>query len=68
MIATRRQINAIAAFLVTEGVSTVENAGGLAVEMLTLCGYDLSAVETERVDRRIPVLYTGLDDDEGGPA
>jgi hypothetical protein len=67
-VATRRQVNAIAAFLVTETKTSVENAGAVAAEMLTLCGYDMSQIEHETVDRRTPVLYTGHDDNDGGPS
>ena len=67
-VATRRQINAIAAFLVTETDTSVDKAGAAAAEMLTLCGYDMSQIEHETVDRRTPVLYTVRDDNDGGPA
>lgn len=67
MIATRHQLNAIGAFLVQHEIAPIERAGALALEMLTATGYDVSRLESERVDRRTPVLYTIRDDDEGGP-
>ena len=66
MIASRRQVNAVAAFIVVNQIKPIEEAGALAVEMLTLCGYDTSGLLTERVDRCKPVLYTDHDENAGG--
>lgn len=61
-VATRRQLNAIAASLVHMGTAPVESAGELAYEMLEACGYDVSKLQTETVDRQRPFLYTGGED------
>ena len=62
-VATRRQLNAIAAGLVHMGTAPVERAGGLAYEMLEACGYDVSKLQTETVDRRKPFLYDPASDE-----
>lgn len=63
LVATRRQLNAIAAGLVTMGVATIDRAGGLALDMLEACGYDMSKLQTETVDRQKPFLYASSSDE-----
>lgn len=62
-VASRRQLNAIAAGLVHMGTAPVESAGDLAFEMLEACGYDVSNLRTEIVDRHKPFLYASSSDE-----
>lgn len=63
LVATRRQLNALAAGLVSMDIAPIDRAGDLAVEMLEACGYDMSKFQTETVDRRKPFLYASSSDE-----
>ena len=65
-VATRRQLNAIAAGLVHAGAAPLETAGAIAYTMLDACGYDVANIQTETVDRRGPFLYASSSDEREG--
>lgn len=49
--ATRRQLNAIGAFIVTQQIGDPDRAGDLAYEMLDACGFDMSDLDAQTTDR-----------------
>lgn len=48
--ATRKQLNAIGAFLVTQQIGDPEKAGELAYEMLDACGFDMTTLDKQTMD------------------
>ncbi|USN14633.1 hypothetical protein DOMOVOI_01590 [Brevundimonas phage vB_BpoS-Domovoi] len=56
-VATRRQLNAIAAGLVHSGAAPLERAGDIAYALLDASGYDVANIQRETVDSRKPFLY-----------
>ena len=49
-VATRKQLNAIGAFIVNEKIGDPEKAGELAYQMLDACGFDMTTLEQQTMD------------------
>lgn len=49
--ATRHQLNALGAFIVSEKIGDPDRAGELAYIMLDASGFDMTALDEQTVDR-----------------